>query len=97
MAREDTQFICTGMYIKYVLDQLKPSGKRSLLKAISCLFGALLGGVIVPLCCLRANPERAETNAVQGPAAALHSTNQRQGLPPASFSLNLRKEQHRAS
>jgi hypothetical protein len=76
---------------------VKPSGKRSLLKAISCLFGALFGGVIVPLCCLRANPERAKMNALQGPTAALHSTNQRPGLPPASFFLKLRKEQYRAS
>src|SRR5580700_2067147 len=97
MSKEDTQFICSGMYIKYVLDQLKPSGKRSLPKASSCLFGALLGGVILPLCCPQASPERARMSAVQGPTAALHSTNQRQGIAPASFSPKLRKEQHRAS
>jgi hypothetical protein len=86
MSREYTQFICTGMYIKHVLDQLKPSGKGSLLKVISCLFGALLGGVIVPLCSLQASPERAKTNAVQGPTAALNSNNQRQGITAPVFS-----------
>jgi hypothetical protein len=32
------QFIGTGIYIKRVLDPLKPNGKRGLLKFISCLF-----------------------------------------------------------
>jgi hypothetical protein len=49
MSKEGAQFIATGIYIKHVLDQLKPNGKRGLLKVISCLFAALLGGVIVDL------------------------------------------------
>jgi ABC-type transporter Mla MlaB component len=38
MSKEGPQFIATGTYIKRVLDQLKPNGKRRLLKLISCLF-----------------------------------------------------------
>jgi hypothetical protein len=49
MSKGGAQFIATGIYIKHVLDQLKPNGKRGLLKVISCLFAALLGGVIVHL------------------------------------------------
>jgi len=49
MSKGGAQFIATGIYIKHVLEQLKPSGKRGLLKVISCLFAALLGGVIVHL------------------------------------------------
>src|SRR6266403_2294769 len=48
MSKEGPHFIATGIYIKRVLDQLKPKGKRGLLKMISCLFAALLGGVIDP-------------------------------------------------
>jgi hypothetical protein len=58
MSKEGTQFIATGAYTKHVLDQLKPNGKRRLLKVISCLFGALLGGGIAPLFCLKGTPER---------------------------------------
>lgn len=57
MSKEGTQFIATGIYIKHVLDQFKPNGKRGLLKVISCLFGALLGGVIVPSGYLQATQE----------------------------------------
>src|ERR1700674_853977 len=32
MSMEGPQFIAIGIYIKYVLDQLNPDGKRSLLK-----------------------------------------------------------------
>jgi anti-anti-sigma regulatory factor len=88
MSKEGTQFIATGMYIKHVLDQLKPNGKRGLLKVISCLFSALLGGVIVPSCYLQATPERPKTNAVRGSTGALHSASQREGITAASFSLN---------
>jgi len=49
MSKKGAQFIATGIYIKHMLDQLKPGGKRGLLKVISCLFAALLGGVIVHL------------------------------------------------
>jgi len=97
MSKEGTQFICTGMYIRHVLDQLKPNGKRGLLKVISCLFGALLGGIIAPLFCLKANPEGPKTNAVQGSTGALHSTDQRQGITAVSLVPKLRKEQNRAS
>jgi hypothetical protein len=38
MSKEGPQFIATGTYIQRVLDQLKPNGKRSLLRLISCLF-----------------------------------------------------------
>jgi hypothetical protein len=77
MSKEGTQFIATGIYIKHVLEQMKPGCKRSLLKVISCLFGTLLGGVISPPCCLQVTPERPGTNTVQGPPAPLHLTNQR--------------------
>jgi hypothetical protein len=49
MSKGGAQFIATGIYIKHILDQLKPKGKRGLFKVISCLFAALLGGVIVHL------------------------------------------------
>jgi hypothetical protein len=88
MSEEDTQFICTGMYIKHVLDQLKPSGKRGLLKVISCLFAALLGGVIVPSCYPQASQERPRANAVRGSTGTLNSANQREGITAASFSRN---------
>ncbi len=58
MSKEGAQFIATGIYIKHILDQLKPSGKHALLKVISCLFAALLGGVIAPLSYTQASPER---------------------------------------
>jgi hypothetical protein len=38
MSKEGPQFIATGIYIKHVVDQLKPSDKRGLLKLISSLF-----------------------------------------------------------
>lgn len=38
MSKEGPQFIATGVYIKRVLNQLKPEGKTGLLKLISCLF-----------------------------------------------------------
>jgi hypothetical protein len=88
MSEEDTQFICTGMYIKHVLDQLKPRGKRGLLKVISCLFGALLGGVIVPSCCQQASQERPKTSALRSSIGTLTSANQREGITAASFSRN---------
>jgi hypothetical protein len=98
ISKEGAQFISTGMYIKHVLDQLKPSGKRGLLKVISCLFGALLVVESSFPCtaCKRAR-NAPKTNAVQGPIAALNSTTQRQGVTAGSFFLKLRKEQHRAS
>jgi hypothetical protein len=52
-----TQFIATSIYIKRVLDQWKPSGKRGLRKVICCFFGALLGGVIAPLSRIQASRE----------------------------------------
>jgi ABC-type transporter Mla MlaB component len=88
MSKEGTQFIATGMYIKHVLDQLKPNSKRGLLKVISCLFGALLGGVIVPPCCLHATPERPSTNTAQGLTVELNSANQRQGIIAVRFPKN---------
>jgi hypothetical protein len=84
MSKEGTQFIATGLYIKHVLDQLKPNGKRRLLKVISCLFGALLGGVIVPWGYLQTTQERPGTNAVRGSTGALHSTSQREAITAAS-------------
>jgi hypothetical protein len=38
MSKECTQFVATGSYGKHILEQLKPNGKRGLLKLISCLF-----------------------------------------------------------
>jgi hypothetical protein len=49
MSKGGAQFIATGIYIKHVLDQLKPKGKRGLFKVIPCLFAALLGGALVHL------------------------------------------------
>ena len=37
MSKEDPQLVATNIYIKRVLDQWKPNGKRGLLKFISCL------------------------------------------------------------
>jgi len=88
MAKEGTQFVATGMYIKHVLDQLKPNGNRGLLKVISCLFAALLGGIIVPACCLPAPPERPHTNTARGLTVELNSANQRQTITAVSFSRN---------
>jgi len=97
MSKEGTQFIATGTYIKHVLDHLKPSGRRSLLKAISSLFAALLGGVIAPLSCMPASPQRPKPNAVQASIVELNSTNQRQEITAADLFLESRKEQRRAS
>ena len=57
MSKEATQFIATNIYIKRVLDQWEPSGKRSLRKIIYRFFGALLGGVIAPLSRIQASRE----------------------------------------
>ena len=57
MSKEATQFISTSIYIRRVLDQWKPIGKRGLLKVIYCFFGALLGGVIAPLSLMQASRE----------------------------------------
>jgi hypothetical protein len=38
MSKEGPQFIATGVYIKRVLNPLKPEGKAGVLKLISCLF-----------------------------------------------------------
>jgi len=83
MSREGTQFIATGMYIKHVLDQFKPNGKRGLLKVISCLFGALLGGVIVPSRYLQATQEPPRTNAVRAqPAHSIQPISGRESQQP---------------
>jgi hypothetical protein len=37
MSKEDPRLVATNIYIKRVLDQWKPNGKRRLLKFISCL------------------------------------------------------------
>ncbi len=82
MSKEGAQFIATGIYIKDVLDQLKPSGKHALLKVISCLFATLLGGVIAPLSYTQASPERPRrmrckaqpSNSIQPIAAQNHSS-----------------------
>jgi ABC-type transporter Mla MlaB component len=97
ISKEGTQFIATGIYIKHVLDQLKPNGRRGLLKVISCLFGVLWGGVIAPLLYMQASPEGPKTNAVQDSTGALHATHQREGITAVSFAPKLRKEQNRAS
>jgi ABC-type transporter Mla MlaB component len=91
MSIEGPQFIATGIYIRHVLDQLKPDGKRSLLKVISFLFVALVGVVLAPLSCVQGSPERPKTNAVQSSAAALHSTNQREEIAAAGFFLKSKK------
>ena len=57
MSKETTQFMATSIYVKRVLDQWKPSGKRGLRKVIYCCFGALLGGVIAPLSLIPASRE----------------------------------------
>src|SRR5271170_2881860 len=76
MAREATQFIATSIYIKRVLDQWEPSGKRRLRKIIHCFFGALLGGVVAPLSLMQASrkstllaPSATHTPAVVGTRA----------------------------
>jgi ABC-type transporter Mla MlaB component len=55
MSKEATQFIATNIYIKRVLDQWEPSGKRGLRKVIYCFFGALLRGVVAPLSRMQAS------------------------------------------
>jgi len=57
MSREATQFIATSIYIKRVLDQSKPRGKRGLLRVTYCFFGALLERVIAPLSRVQASRE----------------------------------------
>jgi len=79
MSKERTQFIVASTYIKRALDQLKPSGKRGLFKAFSCLFGALLGGVIAPLSCRPASRER--TFLTPGAKHALALVATRPNLP----------------
>jgi hypothetical protein len=49
--------MATSIYIKRVLDQWKPSGRRGLRKVIYCFFGALLGGIIAPLSLIQASRE----------------------------------------
>jgi ABC-type transporter Mla MlaB component len=49
MSREVTQFIATSIYIKRVLDQWEPSGKRGLRKFIYCFFSGLFGRAVAPL------------------------------------------------
>jgi anti-anti-sigma regulatory factor len=70
MSKERTRLIATSTHINSVLDQLKPNGKRGLLKALSGLFGALLGRVIAPLSCRPASRERTflPPNAKHAPA-----------------------------
>ena len=65
MSKQGVRFVASGLYVKHVLDQLKPDGKHGLLKLIFCFFAALLGGVIVPLSCMQTSPERAKTNGMQ--------------------------------
>jgi hypothetical protein len=76
MSKETTQFIATNIYIKRVLDQWEPSGKRSLRKIIYRFFGALLGGVVAPLSRMQASrkstllaPSAKHTPAVVGTRA----------------------------
>jgi len=76
MSKEATQFIATNIYIKRVLNQWEPSGKRGLRKVIYRLFGALLGGVVAPLSRMQASrkstllaPSANHTPAVVGTRA----------------------------
>lgn len=91
MSKEDTQFICTGLYIKHVVEQLKSSGRRSLFKVISCLIGALLGGVIVSLYGAQASPEDTSTNGRRGSTALLNTTIQSEGVTAARVLLEIKK------
>lgn len=43
ISKEGPRFIATDVYIKHVLEQLRPVGKRGLLKFISCFLASLLG------------------------------------------------------
>jgi hypothetical protein len=100
MSKEGTRFIATGVYIRHVLDQLKPSSKRGLLKVISCLFAVFLGAVFAPLPGHARSGSKLGTprGALEGSTVALNSTNQRQGITAASLLLESRKEQqHGAS
>jgi hypothetical protein len=97
MSKQGLRLVASGLYIKHIVDQLKPKSKSRPLRVISCLFAALLGGVIAPLSCTQASSERPKTNTVQGWTVELNSTNQRWGITAPSFFLKSKKEQHRAS
>ena len=55
MSKDAKQFIATSIYIKRVLDQWEPSGRRSLRKVIYCFFSGLLGGAVTPLSHIQAS------------------------------------------
>lgn len=95
MAKQGARFVASGLYVKHVLDQLKPNGKRGLLKTISGLLATLLGGVIAASC-TQANRNAPQTKAAQGSTSELNSTNQCEGTTAASVYLKLKKEQRHA-
>jgi ABC-type transporter Mla MlaB component len=76
MSKDATQFVATSIYIKRVLDQWEPSGKRSLRKVIYCFFSRLLGRVVALLSRMQASrkstllaPSAKHTPAVVGTRA----------------------------
>ncbi len=92
MSKEGTQFIATGIYIKYALDQLQ-TARGGLLEAISGLFAPLLGVVSVLLFCIQAILERTKTNAAKCSNAELNLTDPRTGIKAVRF-LQRRKKEH---
>jgi hypothetical protein len=55
MSKEATQFVATNVYIKRVLDQWEPGGKRGLRKCIYLFFSKLLLNTIAPLSRMQAS------------------------------------------
>jgi hypothetical protein len=48
MSKKGAQLIAGGLYVKHVLEHLKTSGRRGLIKLIVCLFAGLQTNVYCP-------------------------------------------------
>ncbi len=96
ISKEGPQFIATGSYNTYVLEQLRPVGNRGLLKFVSCFLVPFLG---------LANPLRpSPQTTLKGPkpdgatnsSAELDSAFHRKGTKVTHVSENANEEQQRS-
>jgi ABC-type transporter Mla MlaB component len=75
MTKEGTRFIATGIYTKYVLEQLNPNTRHGRFNWMLSLFAGLLATVIACSPSMHVNPELGKTNAKEEFRARLNPNN----------------------
>lgn len=92
ISKEGPQFIATGSYNRYVLEQLRPVGKRGLLKFISCFLVAFLGLVNTLRPSPQATLKRPKPDGAKNSTAELDSALRRKETKVTHVSENANKE-----